>query len=242
ASRIAIAARYALLPYWYTLFANASMAGVPPVRALFYEFPDEPELFTVDRQWLVGNDILVTPVLTPGATTVDGIFPGRGSVIWRDWYTHAVVNATSGGNTTLDAPISHINVHIRDTSALLLHQEPGYTIYETREGPYALLVSLNAAGTAFGTAYVDDGISFPPGLSRSLTFQAAEGALKIESDGGYEMQQKLEMITVLGVQKPTQVTLAGGIVQEWTYEETIKELVVSNACVDLNGQVTLTWK
>jgi alpha-glucosidase (family GH31 glycosyl hydrolase) len=56
----------------YTLFANASMAGLPPVRALFFEFPDEPELFTADRQWLVGRDILVTPVLTPGATTVDG--------------------------------------------------------------------------------------------------------------------------------------------------------------------------
>jgi alpha-glucosidase len=61
-----------LLVQKYTLFANASTAGLPPVRALFYEFPDEPELFTVDRQWLVGSDILVTPVLTPGATTVDG--------------------------------------------------------------------------------------------------------------------------------------------------------------------------
>ena len=48
------------------------MTGLPPVRALFFEFPEEPELFTVDRQWLVGSDILVTPVLTPGATTVDG--------------------------------------------------------------------------------------------------------------------------------------------------------------------------
>jgi alpha-glucosidase (family GH31 glycosyl hydrolase) len=92
-------------------------------------------------------------------------------VPWRDWYTHAVVNAT-GQSTTPDAPISHINVHIQDNSALLLYQEPGYTIYEIREGFYSLLVSLNTAGTAFGTAYVDDGISFPPGPSRSLTFQA----------------------------------------------------------------------
>jgi len=61
-----------LLIQKYTLFANASMAGLPPVKALFFEFPDEPELFAVDRQWLVGSDILVTPVLTPGATTVDG--------------------------------------------------------------------------------------------------------------------------------------------------------------------------
>ncbi|KAJ8584051.1 glycoside hydrolase [Rhizopogon salebrosus TDB-379] len=50
ASRIAIAARYSLLPYWYTLFANAPTAGLPPAIALFYESPDKPELFTVDRQ------------------------------------------------------------------------------------------------------------------------------------------------------------------------------------------------
>lgn len=48
------------------------MTGLPPARALFYDFPDEPELFNVDKQWLVGSDILVTPVLTPGATTVEG--------------------------------------------------------------------------------------------------------------------------------------------------------------------------
>lgn len=87
-SRTAIAIRYALLPYWvrlrthrlcsclmsfqYTLFANSSQFGTPPVRALFFEFPDEPELFTVDSQFLVGRDILVTPVLHPNASTVDG--------------------------------------------------------------------------------------------------------------------------------------------------------------------------
>jgi alpha-glucosidase len=57
-----------LLVQKYTLFANASTAGLPPVIALFCESPDKPELFTVDRQWLVGSDILVIP----GAMTVDG--------------------------------------------------------------------------------------------------------------------------------------------------------------------------
>ncbi|KAG1814614.1 glycoside hydrolase family 31 protein [Suillus subaureus] len=246
ASRIAIAARYSLLPYWYTLFANASMAGLPPVRALFYEFPDEPELFTVDRQWLELRPSTVTVQTSPMTSLIDILsyryLPGRGSVIWRDWYTHGAVNATSGGNTTLDAPISHINVHIRDNSVLLLHQEPGYTIYETREGPYSLLVSLNAAGTAFGTAYVDDGISFPPGPSRNLTFQAAESTLKIQSEGAYGIAQKLETITVLGVQKPAQVELQGSSTDGWTYNEATEELVVSNASVDLNGQFTLAWK
>ena len=42
------------------------------MRALFFEFPDEPELFAVDTQYLVGADILVTPVLAPNMTTVEG--------------------------------------------------------------------------------------------------------------------------------------------------------------------------
>lgn len=58
----------------YTLFANASLRGTPPVRALFFDFPDEPELFTVDKQWLIGRDLLVTPVLTPNVSTVEGEF------------------------------------------------------------------------------------------------------------------------------------------------------------------------
>lgn len=44
------------------------------INALFYDFPDEPELFALDTQYLIGHDILVTPVLTEGATTVDGTF------------------------------------------------------------------------------------------------------------------------------------------------------------------------
>ncbi|KAF8132870.1 glycoside hydrolase family 31 protein [Boletus edulis] len=243
ASRIAIAARYSMLPYWYTLFANASTNGLPPVRALFYEFPTEPELFNVDRQWLIGSDILITPVLTPGATTVDGIFPGRGTVVWRDWWTHAVVDATPGGNTTLSAPISHINVHIRDSSILLLHQEPAYTIYETREGPYSLLVSLNKAGTALGNAYVDDGESYPPGANRILSFSASNGELDIESTGEYPIPQTVETVTILGVQQPTTVTLNGDTIEGWTYDGANEELIISNLSIELNAaESKLCWE
>jgi alpha-glucosidase len=37
------------------------------------EFPDEPELFAVDDQFMVGRDILVSPVLEPNVTSVDGM-------------------------------------------------------------------------------------------------------------------------------------------------------------------------
>ncbi|KAI0354754.1 hypothetical protein OH77DRAFT_1496667 [Trametes cingulata] len=243
ASRTAIEVRYTLLPYWYTLFANASLYGSPPVRALFFEFPDEPELFGIDQQYLIGRDILVTPVLTPNVTTVDGIFPGQGRVIWRDWYTHEVVNATAGANTTLSAPLGHINVHIRNGSALLLHAQPGYTTTETRGNPFSLLVSQAADGYAFGTAYIDDGESLPPTPNTTLTFRARKGELTIAANGDFNVEQKLETVTVLGAAsaKPNEVKVNGETVDNWEFNEGLERLVIKQLGVDLNRATTVTW-
>ncbi|KAI9567881.1 glycosyl hydrolases family 31-domain-containing protein [Boletus coccyginus] len=191
---------------------------------------------------LGGRDILVTPVLTPGAATVDGVFPGRENVIWRDWYIHAVVNATPGGDTTLDAPIGHINVHVRDNSALLLHQRPAYTIAETRAGPYSLLVSLSGTGTAFGTAYLDDGISPPPTPNRTVTFHVADGELAIKTDGTYVVQPKLSTITILGAAKPSAVTVKGQQVPEWNYTAPTEELILYHLAIDLGKDVNVSWQ
>ncbi|KAF5371361.1 hypothetical protein D9615_009680 [Tricholomella constricta] len=243
ASRIAIAIRYSLLPYWYTLFAYSSTNGTPPVRALFFEFPDEPELFDVTTQFLIGRDILVTPVLAPNVTTVAGIFPGGGGVIWRDWYTHDVVNAKAGAPVTLPAPLGHINVHIRDGSAILLHAQPGYTVEETRQGPFSLLVSQSADGHGLGSAYIDDGVSYPPGPSRTLTFSVTQHQVLIKGHGSFHIQQRLTEIIILGVSsKPGFVSLNGKRIGGWMYLPAQEKLVARNLNADLNGLVTLQWK
>ena len=56
----------------YTLFADASRYGTPPIKALFYEFPNDPELFAIDEQFMIGSALLVTPILRPNITTVQG--------------------------------------------------------------------------------------------------------------------------------------------------------------------------
>ncbi|KAJ7441544.1 glycoside hydrolase family 31 protein [Mycena latifolia] len=220
ASIVAIAVRYSLLP-----FANASTNGTPPVRALFWEFPDEAELFAVDRSvatFSADKDPL-------------GIFPGRGKTIWRDWYTHDVINATVGANTTLSAPLGHINVHIRDGAALLLHASPAYTVEETRQGPFALLVAQSPDGSAFSTAYIDDGLSDPPGPSTTVTIQASKNSVTITSKREFEVVQKLVQVTILGVEtKPTSVSVGGTAVQEFTYNSTQQELILTGLTIDLN--------
>ncbi|KAJ6454358.1 glycosyl hydrolases family 31-domain-containing protein [Mycena sanguinolenta] len=239
ASRTAIGIRYSLLPYWYSLFANASMYGTPPLRALFWEFPNEPELFAVDKQFLVGRSILVTPVLTPNVTSVEGILPGRGKTIWRDWYTHEVVNGT---NTTLAAPLGHINVHVRDGAAILMHQTPAYTVEETRSSAFSLLVTQSPDGDALGTTYLDDGVSDPPGLNTLVTVRASENSVKISSSGTFNITQKLAEVTVLGVPKKPAHLSVGGAEKSFTYVAQQQKVVVEGLSVDLNADsTTIQW-
>lgn len=169
--------------------------------------------------------------------------PGRGTVIWRDWYTHDVVTNTPGQQTTFAAPLSHINVHVRDGSIILLHAKPGYTIAETRQGPYSLLVSQSSKGLAFGTAYIDDGISNPPGPNRILKFSSTPKEVVISVQGDFRVEQKLTDITVLGVgSKPASVLINGQKVANWTYAQQQNKLVVAQVDADLNVPFSLKWK
>lgn len=164
ASRSAMAIRYTLLPYMYTLFAQAHSTGSTVLRAMAWEFPEEPWLANADHQFLLGGSVLVTPVLTQGAESVDGVFPGSGdgTTVWYDWYNQTAVKGVSRGqNVTIDAPLGHIPVYIRG-GTVIPTQKPGKTTAESRQNPWGLLVALDLKGAAQGTLYLDDGESLVP--------------------------------------------------------------------------------
>ena len=98
---------FSLLPFLYTQMATASRDGTPPIRALWYRFPTQPELLGVDAQWLIGDSVLVTPVMEVNTSTVQGYFPGTDG--WRSWFTHEAIDSTSG-QVTLQAPLGTIPV------------------------------------------------------------------------------------------------------------------------------------
>lgn len=206
----------------YTLFADASRYGTPPIKALFYEFPEEPELFAVDKQFMIGNALLVTPVLHPNVTTVQGSqkhfrsfisgsrfnataghFPGIGSVIWRDFFTYERLLNFAAQTQTIEVPLGKIGLHIRSGTAIVLHQEPGQTIASTRRSDLSLLVSLSPGtdGVAHGKLYLDDGESQPPTPHREVEILAESGGyggrLRLFSEGTYVSQTKLQKVVVL---------------------------------------------
>ena len=83
--------RYRLLPYIYAQATDASRRGLPMVRALFVEYPEDPGAWLVEDEYLFGSDILVAPLMQTGATGRDVYLPGGK---WIDYQTKRVY---SGG-------------------------------------------------------------------------------------------------------------------------------------------------
>ena len=63
-----------LMPYLWNAARDAHREGVPTMRAMLLEFPDDPACDTLDRQYLLGDSLLVAPVFTEDGT-VDYYLP-----------------------------------------------------------------------------------------------------------------------------------------------------------------------
>lgn len=62
--------------------AAAAATGAPPMRPLFFDFPDDPACYPVEDQFMLGPDILVAPVLDEGAASHTVYLPA--GAVWYD--------------------------------------------------------------------------------------------------------------------------------------------------------------
>ncbi|MEV1084596.1 TIM-barrel domain-containing protein [Streptomyces sp. NPDC050211] len=106
--------RERLRPYLRDLSEEAHRTGAPPMRPLFFDFPDDERAWDVDDQFLLGPDVLVAPVYEAGARTRRVYLPSGAR--WLDPATGSVVE----GGTTLDAeaPLERIPVFVREGAAV----------------------------------------------------------------------------------------------------------------------------
>lgn len=122
--RSALRLRSRLLPYLYTLAWEASRSGAPLVRPLFWAGPQEPRLWSIDDAFMVGDALLVAPILSPGETSRLVTLP---SGEWVHFYTDTFYAGFA--EVQVDCGLENIPLFVRSGSILPLETETGIELH-----------------------------------------------------------------------------------------------------------------
>lgn len=105
----AVELRYSLLPYNYTLAFENNQYGLPLMRPLLFEEPNNNELHSESNTYLWGEDFLVSPVVEKSKTEQEIYFPIQNN--WIDFYTDKVYQG--GTKQIINLVEDHIPVFVR---------------------------------------------------------------------------------------------------------------------------------
>lgn len=129
---------------------------------MWMQYPQTPELYSVDDQYLIGSDLLVRPVTAQGATTSEVQFPL--SDIWYDVDTMESMKLGGDSNTavavTVESDIDKIPVYQRGGSVIPRKLRLRRSSHLMMNDPYTLYVALGRDLKAEGTLYMDDETTF----------------------------------------------------------------------------------
>ncbi|MBZ5738975.1 alpha-xylosidase [Nocardioides mangrovi] len=117
-----------LMPYLLGLGRVAGERGTPVMRPLALEFPDDLGASYVDRQYLLGPDLLVAPVFTADGQ-VDVYLP---SGTWTDWWTGEVVEG--GGWRRERHALDSLPLYVRGGAVLPIGARTDRPDYDYRDG------------------------------------------------------------------------------------------------------------
>ncbi|MFD9307576.1 glycoside hydrolase family 31 protein [Streptomyces sp. NPDC060048] len=182
AARAVLAERERLRPYFVTLAHLARRTGAPYVRPLWWGAPEDRALRDCEDAFLLGDALLVAPVLECGADRRAVRLP-RGR-----WYDTVTGEAYEGpGQVLLDAPADRIPVLAR-AGSLLPVRAP--------DGSVALEVWAPARGcTGGGVVIRDPGPGFEPGTVERYAVRWSGEAVVVEDGAG----ERVEAVVVRGL-------------------------------------------
>jgi alpha-glucosidase/alpha-D-xyloside xylohydrolase len=144
--------RYQLLPYIYSQAYRTYQTGAPFMRALFMDYPNDPNVADIRDEYMFGPAFLVAPVTEQGATSRQVYLPAG-----SDWYNYWTNARFKGGQTiTVDAPIDTIPLFVRAGSIVPL----GAPVLNTHETQAIASVRVYPGADGEFTLYSDDGTTY----------------------------------------------------------------------------------
>ncbi|PNV78890.1 MAG: alpha-glucosidase [Dictyoglomus turgidum] len=165
--------RYRLIPYFYSLFWEAKEKGIPLIRSLILEFPNDKEAIHNYDEFLLGPFILVAPIYQEGVRARVVYLPEG---LWYDFWEGKVYKGPD--YISIKAPLDKIPIFIREGSIIPLWEPQNY-IGEKKQETLEILIY---PGKGEFTYYEDDGISwdYEKGIYNLIKFKIDERSFEIK--------------------------------------------------------------
>ncbi len=208
--RDAILLRYRMAPYLYSAEYEASRTGAPIMRALVYEFQDDPQVWEESFEFMFGRDLLIANVIEPGAKTKKVYLPA--GCKWYDW--NDKFRCYEGGQT-VEVPVTLDSVPMFLREGAIVPMAGNQLMSMERDHMTALHLTVAPGIDSEYLLYDDDGVSndFRRGVCRRTAIRMhGTSVVKLDfaSEGSYT--DFVERVTVEMIRKdrsPFWVALGG---------------------------------
>ena len=214
--------RYQMLPHIYNVMVEASTTGIPAMRPLVLEFPQDPATYGLDDEFMFGRDLLIAPVLREGEGVREAYLP-KGE--WFDFWTGAHYQ----GGAVVRVPVTMESLPIFARGGAFVFRQP--VVQHTGEmAGQPLEVHVYPAATSEATLYEDDGETQQyrrQGFMRRSFTQTRNGDASAAIDvgapeGSYRPKPRDLVVRVqweLRGTEPVRVTSGGAALTRYTSEE-----------------------
>lgn len=254
--RTAIQLRYRLVPYMYSLLAEAARTGDPIMRPLVYEFQDDPQVAQESFEFMLGPALLVANVVDKDQTHKDVYLPAGTN--WIDLTT----NKRYSGGQTITVPVDLSSIPLFLRCGAVLPQCPGLmNLHRDKQDHLRILIEPSES-TEF-TLYEDDGttLDYRDGkfLRTTIRVKASDEGINIgfTTNGDYQTQVKnVELAVYCPGKAPLSVTCAGNALPQflnkqkfdqsdrgWIFDGDLRRVIIKypnpagNYTLELNTQV-----
>jgi alpha-D-xyloside xylohydrolase len=239
--------RMQLLPYYYRLAHQAFHTGVPIIRPLYLEFQDHDEVKALWEQAMIGDTLMISPVLKSGAHQQRVFFP-RG--VWYSWWDDTCYHGP--GWQEIEVKTEYIPLFVRGGYPLLLGPVLQYIPPDHRFAKIEMHIFPPFEGATY--LYEDDGrtLEYQSGTFSLQSFRCTtdEGAHTVTvvaepATGTFpgqperrEMKLLLHDISNVDVNIDGDLMDHGGAETHWRYESDKRTLIIYGS---INSREKTEW-
>ena len=238
--------RYQLMPYIYTAARQAYDTGISICRPLYYEWPEENEAYRQEGEYMFGDNILVSPIVTPAES--------NGKAYHKTWLPEGqwfdiCRNQLVSGNQTISDWYTQEEIPYFLRAGSIIPCNPKIPNLKSRPTEMLLLVAPGGDGTI--DLYEDEGDTqnYQNGVYTTTTFTQhrtlTDAILTINPRQGQfdgMLTERSYQVKFLGEFRPEAVSVDGAESPEWSYDEAQQAVIVTIPATTCDKKVTIQMR